>query len=409
MLLLLRALLYLIAIPIIVIAIIIALSTSNQKAALPQWQLTNSDIQRAQNILYANQQANDNVINLTLTERDLNIACAYLLNLYTDSQSHIQLSADFISFKLAFTLADNLFGRYVDISFQLHIPPFSRPQIKKLQIGKIAIADMYAGFLIEKAIEHTHLNQYLILLNQHLRDIHIEAQQLQLKYQLPASAVSRIQQLLAPPIDARALAQYQEKLATTLSRHNTVWRLSLANLLQPMFALAQQRSTISNAIEENRLAIFVVNHYVNHYQQSPTEQHYYPAYLYRRTDMAQHFMLSASLSAIGNSHLAQIIGQEKELNDAKKGNGFSFIDLAADRAGVYFGKYATASPEQALKIQEKMANIKNYQAFMPQVGDLPERLGIDAFAARYQSIYSPEYQEMLKEIDQRITSSAIYH
>jgi hypothetical protein len=409
MLLLLRALFYLIAIPAIVLAIIIALSTSNQKNTLPQWQLTNSDIQRAQNILYANQQASNNVISLTLTERDLNIACAYLLNLYTDSQSHIQLSADFISFKLDFTLPDNLFGRYANISFQLYVPPLNRPQIRNLRIGQIAIADMYAGFLIEKAIEHTHLNQYLILLNQHLRDIHIEAQQLQLQYQLPASAVSRIQQLLAPPIDTRALAQYQEKLTTIVSRHNTVWRLSLANLLQPMFALAKQRSTASNAIEENRLAIFVVNNYVNHYQSSATAQHYYPAYLYRRTDMAQHFMLSASLSAIGNSHLAQIIGQEKELNDAKKGNGFSFIDLAADRAGVYFGEYATASPEQALKIQEKMASIKNYQAFMPPVSDLPERLGIDVFAMHYQSIYSPEYQKMLQDIDQRITNSAIYH
>jgi hypothetical protein len=56
---------------------------------------------------------------------------------------------------------------------------------------------------------------------------------------------------------------------------------------------------------------------------------------------------------------------------AKKGSGFSFIDLAADRAGIYFGKQATASPEKALKIQEKMANVENYQAFMPDITDLP--------------------------------------
>ncbi len=408
MLTLLRAIFNIIAIPAIILVIIIALCTSNQTITLPQWQLNNSDIQRAQNILYATQQANTDAINLTLTEHDLNIASSYLLNRYANSRSHIQINPDFIYFRLIFTLANNLFGRYVDIRFQLHISPDSHPHIKNLKIGKIAIADRYAGFLIAKAIAYTRLNQYLTLFKQHLKEIHLENKQLQFKYQLPNSARSRIQQLLSPSIDADALAQYQAKLETTISRHNTVWLLSLANLLQPLFELAQQRSTTGNAIAENRLVIFVVNNYVNHYQHTTATQQYYPAYLYRRTDMAQHFMLSASLSALGNSHLAQIIGQEKELNDAKKGNGFSFIDLAADRAGVYFGKYATANLEQALKIQKKMATIKNYQAFMPRVSDLPEKLDIINFTTQYQSIYSPKYQAILKEIDRRIAASEIY-
>ena len=103
-----------------------------------------------------------------------------------------------------------------------------------------------------------------------------------------------------------------------------------------------------------------------------------------------------------------IIDEEKELNDAKTGSGFSFIDLAADRAGIRFGEQATSSLEKAIKIQQKMATIKHYQAFMPNVKDLPEKLSSEEFLFQYQSVYSQKYQAVLQEIDRRIAKSKIY-
>ena len=414
MLILLRAILYSIAIPALIIAICITLSTSNKSIAIPQWQLTNTDIQRAKTILHANQHSTNQVVNLSLTERDLNIACAYLLNLYTDSQSLIKLSTDYLSFQLRFTLPNNLFGRYLDLQFQLYIPPYQAPEIRNLQIGQISIADAYAGLFIDKAIQHTRLNQYLSLFSQNLKEIHLYPNQLQIKYQLPTQASAKIQSLLTPNIDQRALNQYQEILDKALLKHDKKWRLSLSEILQPLFQLAQQRSTAANAIEENRLVIFIANRYVNNYPGSGNKNKkrkaipYYTASLYKRADMAQHFMWSATLSASGSSDLAHLVGVEKELNDAKRGSGFSFIDLAADRAGVKFGEYATANPEQALKIQQKMAHITNYQAFMPEIRDLPENLNARTFNAQYKSTYSTKYQSVLQDIDQRISACEIY-
>lgn len=414
MLLLLRVILYSIAIPALIIAICISLSTSNKTITIPQWQLTSADIQRAKKILHANQHSADQVVSLSLSERDLNIACAYLLNLYTDSQSLVKLSTNYLSFQLRFTLPNNLFGRYLDIQFQLYIPPYQAPKIKNLQLGQMTIADAYAGFLIDKAIQHTRLNQYLNLLRQNLKEIHLTSGQLRIKYQLPIQASAKIQSLLTPNIDERALNQYQETLDKTLLKHDAKWRLSLSEILQPLFQLAQQRSTAANAIEENQVVIFIANRYVNNYPRSGNKNKqrktipYYPASLYKRTDMAQHFMWSASLSASGSSYLAHLIGVEKELNDAKHGSGFSFIDLAADRAGVTFGEYATANPTQALKIQKKMAHITNYRAFMPEIRDLPENLNVQAFQIQYKSTYSSKYQSVLQEIDQRISACEIY-
>ncbi|RLA25740.1 MAG: hypothetical protein DRQ62_01670 [Gammaproteobacteria bacterium] len=414
MLILLRAIFYSIGIPAVIMAIFIALSTSNKELALPQWELTSTDIARAKNILHANQNAAGKLVNLDLSERDLNIACAYLLNIYTDSQSQIHLHSDYLAFTLRFVLPENLFGRYLDIKFQLHTPKHQAPKIDNLQIGKIIIPDIYAGLFIDTAIENTRLDEYLKLISQNLKVFRIQAQQLHLVYQSPTEAGKNIQHLLAPKIDNRALGQYQEKLDQALREHDPDWRLSLSNVLQPLFQLAQQRSTASNAIAENRLAIFVANRYVNHYPGSTAHRQKnnttpkYSVFLYKRIDMAQHFMWSATFSALGNSYLATILGVEKELSDAKKGSGFSFIDLAADRAGMNFGKQATASPEQALQIQQKMARVKHYRAFMPEIRDLPESLNEQAFSEQYQSTYSAKYQSVLEDIDRRIAECDIY-
>ena len=168
MLILLRVILYGIGIPAVTLAICIALGTSNKDLALPKWQLNSTDIQRAKSILHANQRASGKLVSLDLSERDLNIASAYLLNVYTDSQSQIKLYKDYLLFTLRFTLPENLFGRYLDIQFQLHTPKYHAPKINNLHIGKITIPDIYAGLLIDTAIEHTRLNEYLQLISQNL-------------------------------------------------------------------------------------------------------------------------------------------------------------------------------------------------------------------------------------------------
>jgi len=414
MLILLRVILYGIAIPAIIITILIALATSSNNLILPQWELTSADVNRAKRILQANKHAAGKLVSLKLSERDLNIAGAYILNAYADSQSQIHLNTDNISFQLRFSLPENLFGRFLDIQFQIHTPVHQAPEIKNLQIGKITIPDLYAGLFIESAIEYTQLSQYLQLISQNLKTFQLYPQYLHIEYQHPTGSGKSIQQLLTPNIDDLALGQYQAALDKALLQHNPDWRLSLSNILQPLFKLAQQRSATGNAIEENRLAIFVANRYVNYYPGSAAHRKNnntvpkYSVFLYKRIDMAQHFMWSATFAALGNSHLANILGLEKELNDAKQGSGFSFIDLAADRAGLNFGEQATANLEQAVKIQQKMAVIKNYRAFMPDIRDLPESLSSHAFEAQYKSIYSPKYKSVLEDIDQRIASCDIY-
>ncbi len=397
------------------LSLILLLSTSNTGAInQPVWLLTSADLERAKSILHSNQQAKNQLIRLRLTERDLNIAATYLLNLYADNHTNIKLKTESIHFSIYLKLPKNLFGSYLNIQFQLYAPPFRMPKIQNLHIGQLHIPNIYAGLLIEKIIQHTRLKQYLALISQNLKTFELLPQQLNISYQLPANAFNKIQKLLTPSIDKRALAQYQKILHQAIQQHDPAWRLSLSEILQPLFKLALQRSTASNAITENQLVLFIANRYVNHSSSLLTTSFttqpvpYYPVYLYRRIDMAQHFMWSAALSASSNSQLAHVIGLGKELHDADHGSGFSFIDLAADRAGMTLGKYATASPEQAMKLQQKMASVNSYHAFVPNFLDLPENLNTETFKTRYESIYSPQYQRTLQNIDQRIAHCPIY-
>lgn len=119
-----------------------------------------------------------------MTERDINIACAYLLNIYIDSQSHIQLHDNYLVFKLSLILSpDNLFGRYLNIRFQLHALKHQSPNIKGLYIGKISIPDNYADLFLDIAIQYTYLNKYLQFMHKNLKILRTQAQQLHLAYQ----------------------------------------------------------------------------------------------------------------------------------------------------------------------------------------------------------------------------------
>jgi hypothetical protein len=84
-----------------------------------------------------------------------------------------------------------------------------------------------------------------------------------------------------------------------------------------------------------------------------------------RTDSPQHFTISAALAAHAGSPLSDAIGLYKEVDDSRRGSGFSFNDLAADRAGTRFGDLATRSPASARQLQQRVAFGIREPDFMP--------------------------------------------
>jgi uncharacterized protein YfiM (DUF2279 family) len=127
-----------------------------------------------------------------------------------------------------------------------------------------------------------------------------------------------------------------------------------------------------------------------------------------RLDLARHLTLSVALTYLADSHTARAIGEFKELDDSRRGgSGFSFADIAADRAGVRLAHAAMADAASARVLIDKLANV---DALLPPalIRDLPEGLSEEAFAGQYRDIASPAYRDLVARIDTALETLPIY-
>jgi hypothetical protein len=384
------------------------------------WSPTRDDLGRAKKILHEGAKTKpDEVGIIELTKADLNLAGNYLLNRYSKSAADLEFKHNELRFKVTMTLPENWLGKYLNISFRLgNVEGNDLPVITKFKAGKLLLPAKLAAFVIDTVIQHTSLNEYFILATRPIKAVKIDAEKLTITYYPNKDTLIQARNFLTHTGDNSTLNIYQQKLADIVAKHDAAWRLSLADLLRPLFELAYQRSTLENAIDENRIVISAINDYVNKKETKkllsvpdsmPATGQQYAAFLYKRIDLAQHFIGSAALTASVNKQAAQIAGEEKELSDAHGGSGFSFIDLAADKAGTRFGEMATSSPENARKMQKAMSGIKDYSDFMPDPRDLPEHMSETDFKQRFESVNSPVYLDVLKQIDARIAAAPIYN
>lgn len=418
---LLRILLLSLSALVILCAMLVLFGVSNQPDIAVGWTLTRDDIARAKKILHEGAKTKpDEISTIELTQADLNLAANYLLNRYRKSAINIELKNKVLRFTVTMTLPRNSLGQYLNISFRLGNDDDSELlSLTKFKAGKLLLPAKFAAFVIDNIIRHTSLNNYFILATRPIKTINIDQQKISITYYSSMKTLIQARNFLTQSGgDNPQLDIYQQKLAEIITQHDPEWRLSLADLLKPLFELAYQRSTLENAIEENKMVIMTVNNYVNNKETKkflsspasmPATDKHYSTFLYKRIDLAQHFIGSAAITASVNGQIAKVVGEEKELSDAQGGSGFSFIDLAADKAGTRFGEMATSSPENARKIQKAMSGIKDYSDFMPDPRDLPEHMDEAEFKQRYQSVDSATYQELSRQIDARIAETPLYN
>ncbi|MDP1665921.1 MAG: hypothetical protein Q8L79_12450 [Methylobacter sp.] len=415
-----RILLYGFCALLILCMMLVLFGVGNKPELEVGWSPTREDLVRAKKILHEGSKTKPDEIGIIeLTEADLNLAGNYLLNRYSKSAADLDFKNNELRFKVTITLPENSLGKYLNISFRLgNIEGNDLPVITKFKAGKLLLPAKLAAFVIDTVIQHSSLNEYFILATRPIKAVKIDAEKLTITYYPNKDTLIQARNFLTHTGDNSTLNIYQQKLADIVTKHDPAWRLSLADLLRPLFELAYQRSTLESAIDENRVVISAINDYVNKQEtkkllstpdSTPTAGQQYAAFLYKRIDLAQHFIGSAALTASVNKQAAQIAGEEKELSDAHGGSGFSFIDLAADKAGTRFGEMATSSPENARKMQKAMSRIKDYSDFMPDPRDLPEHMNEVDFKQRFESVNSPVYQEISKQIDARISATPIYN
>ena len=363
----------------------------------PLEMLTSEHIAQARKILHEGTKIKpDELAAITLTEADLNLAGNYLLNRYRQSAIHIALVNQKLRCTFALKLPSNPLANHFNVSFRLGSEVGETlPRITKLKVGKLLLPAKLADWMMHALIRYSFLNDYFILATAPIQRVEIAADTLTIFYE--ANSPSHT-------VNAESREIYRQTLVEVVTQHDSKWRLSLAELLKPVFELVYQRATLDTAIQENRSAILAINDYVN-----ATDNPKYMAFLYKREDLARHFMGAAALTASTNSQVANALGEVKELSDAQAGgSGFSFVDLAADKAGSRFGELAVSSPESARRIQYLTAQIKDYADVMPDPRDLPEHMNAAEFKQRFESTQSPAYLALAAKIDKRIALIPLY-
>jgi hypothetical protein len=202
---------------------------------------------------------------------------------------------------------------------------------------------------------------------------------------------------------------YAELINALVKHYPQGSTVPLVKIIAPLFSHA---SAVGNhAAEENRAALTAVAAYLGgisltrllegdsrSIQRAPRVL----LSLHGRRDSAEHFMISAALTVNGSSRLANAIGLIKEEEDASKGSGFSFTDLAADHAGVKLGERATG--EAAERVQQKLA-----ADLLPDFRDLPEFMPQAEFDRRFGPVGSPRYQKIIDGIDARLAAHPLAH
>jgi hypothetical protein len=119
-----------------------------------------------------------------------------------------------------------------------------------------------------------------------------------------------------------------------------------------------------------------------------------------REDWSRHYAVSAALAVLGHPLISDAGGLMKEQLDALSGGtGFSFGDLAADRAGVRFASAATSSEKSAKAIQTRIQGSYSTDDFFPAALDFPENLSVEQFRHDFGGVGTARYHQEVNKIE----------
>lgn len=382
-------------------------------------QFTPADIERAKRILQQNDPRlapgetapAEDLRTLVLSASDLDLLVNYFLNRLDLGSSRIALEAGRIRIEATITLPENPLARVANLRAVLR-ESAGLPEIETLKLGRLPLPRWLARLALRRAqLAMRDSDEYRLAVDA-LRSVAITPDGLRITWAWNEDISDRLRALALGAAERERLRIYHERLARlSVTLPPT---LSLTRLLPPLMALAGERSTRGDAIAEQRALVAVLAFYVNgrHWSELIPEARIWRQAVPRqltlrgRHDLAQHFSVSALIAAFAGSPLADAVGLHKELADAQAGSGFSFADLAADRAGTLFGQRATGP--NALALAGRVAAGIGEDDLIPEVADLPEFMTESEFRQRFGGVGAPRYEEMMREIEQRIAACALY-
>jgi hypothetical protein len=411
-------LLLLILAPLALAGLLLA-SLSDQPAVSRAVDLSPESLARGQRILDENDPRklrSGQVKTTQLTEGELDLAANYLAHRYAHGSARLTLESNAARLAFSASLPPPLAGRYLNGEALMLPAETGLPRFERLRLGNVDLPGWLANTVMDRTLAQYQGGEAQQALNQAVQRVKIADGKLTLVYQWQSDLPARLSGAVLPEADLERMRAFQQRLIET-GRGVKQKEVSLAELLPPLLGLAKERAAAGgDAVAENRAALIALSFYINQKGLNnvvPGAEKWPKEALRRvklngRDDFPKHFSLSAAIAVAADTPLSDAIGLYKEVKDSRGGSGFSFNDIAADRAGTRMGEMAVASPDAALFLLQRVGPGLRETDFMPSTEGLPEFMPEAEFKQRFGGIGEPKYVQMMANIEGRIAGLPLY-
>ena len=342
--------------------------------------------------------------------KEVDLAANYLANRFVKGSAQVSLADHSAHVLLSIPAPWNSINGYLNLEATL-VETKGIPQLKSVQAGSLVLPDLVTNMMMSQIIYWLRqIPRYRIGLDA-LQKIKISQNELNVVYHWEGGFTQEMRASVVSEEESKQLFLYHSLLTKNSLQHGAKTTVSLSEILPPLLSLAAKRSETGNALEENRAVILVVTFYTlgRSLKSVTPDAATWPEPVKRvvtvsgRDDFAKHFMVSATIAAYADTMLSDVVGLYKEIQDSRTGSGFSFNDIAADRAGTKFGEKAVASEDLAQQLQRRAVSGLTDSDLMPHWSDLPEFMPEVEFKRRFGGVGAPAYKQMMQKIDQRVS------
>lgn len=344
---------------------------------------------------------------LRLTQHEAELLLNHAAARVRPSRWALQLDNGSLRLRGSLRLPDNPLGPWLNLELRAR-ETRGLPQLQQVRLGRLDLPVPLVAWAVDGLAERHGLVGYRALATVAVQRVRLGSGRIDISYAWGPDAPAQLLKAVLSPAERQRLQAYAERLGQHILTLPPRSEAPLAQLMPPLFELARQRSAAgADPALENRAALLVLGMLANGVgldtllpeRRAALQAHPVRVTLGGRQDFPQHFLVSAALAAENGTSMADLIGLYKELADSRGGSGFSFNDIAANRAGVRLGELAVNAPE---RLQQRLAAGLQDGDLLPDVSDLPQFLSADEFRRRFGAPGSPAYQRMMDDIEGRL-------
>jgi len=370
--------------------------------------------------------ADDQGTTLLVTEDEMRHLARMASHTFARLNTDLYFDSTSVNSRMSVQMPANPFGAYLNLGVQIG-QSSDGIGIDRLSIGPLDISGRWLLPLTARLADVLLKDKQASALLASVRGFQIEGKTALLSV-VPRPdaraqfkhAVRTLQAARFPPGEEERVVHYYDSLVAIAEDQGNRQRHSLSVYLKPLMVDATRRSIGNSAAAENRAALWAMVIYFSNgafetlvgklvSSQRPLVRAPTGVTLGGRQDFMLHFLYSAGITLATQQGIGIAAGEYKELLDSgNDGSGFSFADLAADRAGIQFVTVATASEAAARQLQESLVANNGEAGFFPDTADLLEGLSEEQFRQQFGSVESERYRKQLALIDQRIARLPVY-